>query len=301
MNEIKKEVEKYLVLDIGGTFIKYGVINKNYQFYEKGKIRNEIDTNFLKFKKDLYELYLNIKNKYQIKAIAISSFGVINKKNNGIYWCTKERKLYQQLDFKKIFNNTDFYIENDANCAAIGEMKFGSLRNIKNAVMITLGTGIGAGIIVNNKLYKGNNQFAGEVGKMLVNNVAWEDIASVKALIGMLPNKLKEQLNNYNEIFNDEIKNHNEEVNQILKQWYKNLAIGIINICYLFNPQKFIIGGGISSNKSFDLKELNDEIKKLLLQNHFLIHDNLLEKAILGNDANLYGALYLYLKNKTDK
>ena len=124
MSEIKKEVEKYLVLDIGGTFIKYGVINKNYQFYEKGKIRNEIDTNFLKFKKDLYELYLNIKNKYQIKAIAISSFGVINKKNNGIYWCGKERKLYQQLDFKKLFNNTDFYIENDANCAAIGEMKF---------------------------------------------------------------------------------------------------------------------------------------------------------------------------------
>ncbi|MBO6095021.1 ROK family protein [bacterium] len=77
--------------------------------------------------------------------------------------------------------------------------------------------------------------------------------------------------------------------------------MGIINICYLFNPQKFIIGGGISSNKSFNLKELNDEIKKLLLQNHFLIHDNLLEKAILGNDANLYGALYLYLKNKTEK
>ncbi|MBO6072874.1 ROK family protein [bacterium] len=71
-----------------------------------------------------------------------------------------------------MFNNTDFYIENDANCAAIGERQFGSLKNIKNAVMITLGTGIGAGIIVNNKLYKGNNQFAGEVGKMLVNNVA---------------------------------------------------------------------------------------------------------------------------------
>lgn len=285
--------KKYILsLDIGGTYIKYAIMNNNYEIIQKDKLPNPMDDDFNSLESALRFIFKKTGTSFKIEGVAISTFGVVNKKNDNIFWTIPKKWKYRNFKFKEIFNNLPMYIENDVNSAMIGEKYFGKIKDQDDIFMITLGTGIGGAMIINNNLYTGNNNFAGEVGSMLINNTRWEDIASVRAFLNNLPESLK--VYSLSEIL--EISNKNKIIFNYVDEWYKNIAIGIVNICFMFNPKKFIIGGGISSNKNFSINRIMFHIDKLI-HNKFLINYYTLQKASLGNDAALYGAAYLYFHN----
>lgn len=287
----KKITEKILVLDIGGTFIKYAVVDNNFNFYKKGKIENLMSQGIAKFIKSLQLLHDEFNTKYQINGVAISCLGVV-KNNKQILWAGQNSANYTRLNFSDIFKNLPFYVENDVNCAIIGEKEFGSLKNIDNAFMITLGTGIGGGIIINRKLYKGDSGYAGEIGSMIVNGKRWEEIASVTTLTKKSTEILNHEID-MTKIF--DLGSQNNELANFLENWYENIASGILNICYVLNPTKFVIGGGITANKKFSLSKIKKYIEgKTFNQNIGFITDNTIEIAKLKNDAALYGVASLY-------
>lgn len=294
MKNIKDLTKNILVLDIGGTYVKYAIMDNHNKIHFKDKMPNVMKNDFNGFCSDLQKLFVNNEKKYKITGIAISSLGVINKNNKQIFWVNKKIYKYQKIDFKEIFNNLPIYVENDVNCAMIGEVKFGDLKKINDGFMITLGTGIGGAILINKHLYKGTSNFAGEVGSLLINEKRWEDIASVSALIKQVGNILNKEIS-INEIFELAITNY--KVRKCLDTWYKSIALGIVNICYTLNPKKFIIGGGIVANKNFNLKKIKHFVKAITLNNYYLIDEYTIQIAKLGNDAALYGACALYFEN----
>lgn len=164
---------KYAIgVDLGGTFIKIGIVN------EKGKIVKKVEIEskavdgpkevIKQLKKGIKLVLLN--NKNRIEGIGIGSPGLINSKK-GIVENPPNFPGWTRVDLKKIIQkefDISTEIENDANAAAVGELIYGSGKKLRSFLMVTLGTGVGGGIIFNKKIYRGDSGAAGEVGHITI-------------------------------------------------------------------------------------------------------------------------------------
>jgi predicted NBD/HSP70 family sugar kinase len=158
------------------------------------------------------------------------------------------------------------YVQNDAKCAAIAENHYGVGQKYKNFVYVTIGTGIGGAIFIDNNLYTGNS-FAGEFGHMIFSNEEFEKTSSGKAFHKLL------------------MKKGRRESFKILE---KNLAKGILNICYALDPEAVIIGGGFGTG-GIDISQIKKNIKKIdIIRRKIKI-----EKSELDGHDSLIGAAML--------
>lgn len=277
-----------LSFDVGGTNIKYGIIDSGIIIK-----RGLIETN-IKSKEDLIEtikkVLLEFKEEY-IELITFSFPGFVSDEGQLI----KAGALVELdgLKFKEFVESKlpyQVFIENDAKCAAIAEHYSGNAVGKKNIVVMTIGTGIGGGIILNNQLLKGSAYTAGEFGSMMIDNKSkayprLHDNASTSSL-----------LKQYNETFNVNIKNaktifdnyKDEQVREILDQWIKNIALSIFNLTCTLNPEIFLLGGGISANPLF-IEMVKNELKKNPYWEDYKCE---VDSCYYLNDAGMIGAYY---------
>ena len=293
--------EKFLAIDVGGTAIKYTLIDKNAENY---KI-DEIETK----KEEEEELYdsldeIILPHLNEIDGIALSFPGLINVEE-GIAHTGGSFKWVHDLPLKSILEerySKRVWIENDGKCSALGEFWKGNLSNVKNGIVIGLGTGIGGGIILNGQLYRGTNGSAGEFSSILTNFKdqnepnKFSKIGDYKSLINPYA---KSKGMDYNEIdghkfFEDFHKGDEIAINS-LKDYSKIISAGIINIQCVLDVEKFCIAGGISSQDV-----LIDEIKEAVHE-FFInktsnpINEPKIEKCFLRNATGCIGALYNFL------
>ena len=157
-------MNRALGIDIGGTKIAYALVDNN------GELKSEVEK--VSTPKTVSEIIFTLKDiiskfEEQIEFVAIATAGAVNNENTAIIGSTANLPAgykdidFQSLSFKKVF------IENDANCAAWAEYRIGASEGYKNSVMLTLGTGVGGGIIINGKLLKGKSGAAGEMHFMM--------------------------------------------------------------------------------------------------------------------------------------
>jgi predicted NBD/HSP70 family sugar kinase len=276
----------YISFDIGGTYTKYAIINDEYKILEKDAYL----TNASLGKNHIIKNIINTinKTKYPLQGVAISSPGVIDYQNGIVLYANERMPDYIGLDFsKEIYKYTKLNcsVENDVNCFALSE----TLKNKDPFIMITIGSGIGGAIVINNQIYHGITNSAGEFGQMLINESKWEDLASMKSLVEKAK-KLNININNGEELFDLYDKNK-EKVIKIIDDFYYYLAIGICNLAYIFNPSKIIIGGGITKRVTF-INELNEKINNIKDTNYF--SNTSVEVSENMNDGGLIGALVHY-------
>lgn len=291
---MKNNEVNYLIFDIGGTFIKWALTDKE-KIIENDKFAfNSKKENGKNLITKIGKLILEkAKNNKRIKAFGISTCGDIDSKSSLILGSTPNISNYAGLNFKKEisqFTNLPFIIENDANCAAVGEFNNISNSSINDLILLTLGTDIGCGIYQNKKLLKGSSNAAGEAGYMNVLNRRWGTWFSARGLLKLYSKK------NYSKITPEKIlMSKDKESKKILNLWYKGLAIGIANLIVILNPQIVLLGGGLSEKKLIDLNFLKKIINKNLIENH-LINSYKLDYASLGNAAAIYGCMFLLNK-----
>lgn len=284
-----------LAFDIGGTFIKWGVLSENdFSIIEKGKF----DTEAKKLGgKGIIEKVANFANglikKYNLVGVGISMPGVVDSEKGIILGSTPNIPKSQGIEIFKIFNSIcslNLVIHNDVNSATIGELVSGNLKNSTNGIMITIGTGIGGGIVINGKLYEGSTSWAGEVGRKLFhNNVEWEKIASTKVLLEEIESRTGKKISG--EVLFDDLSS-NKIYQEVLDKFYYNLSVGIADLLNILNPDTFIIGGGISENDNFKVEDLKKSLGKLIPDN--LLNSVSIRKALLGNNASLIGISKLF-------
>jgi glucokinase len=203
-------------------------------------------------------------------------------------------------------------MDNDANCAAIGEHWTGAAKGCTNVVLITLGTGVGGGIIINNSIYRGSHGTAGEIGHITIiadgnqcgcgNNGCLEAYASANAAASMAKQRLqKDDINstlrekNVRDITAQDIFLHAEAGDvfskDILNESGKYLGIGIATFANIFDPDAIIIGGGFSSAEKYLFPAAIDEAYKRSFKS---VMDKIkITRAKLGNDAGVIGAARL--------
>jgi len=287
---------EYICFDIGGTETKFAVINEKYQIHYKSSFPTQINKGSNLFLQRIIQEINKAKEKYLINGVGISSPGIINTETGEVIFANERGKFFQGINYYSIISKETHLFcqaENDANCFAIAE----TLNHKEDFLMLTIGTGIGGAIIMDNKVYRGINLSAGAFGQIrLTNNAKFEELSSVNTLI-CKGKQYYPDIKNGEDLFAFYDKGSPHAIT-IINEFYHFLSLGIINLAYIFSPPKIIIGGGITNRKSFG-NELLDAINKNKDSAYFGQTKVLISE--YKNDGGFIGALVNLLnKNKNN-
>lgn|SRR5690625_1451715 len=281
-------MKHYLSIDIGGTFIKYGIFNENAQLLLKDKIKT-IPDNIVGQVKNLAQEFSHT---HLFKGIGISSAGIIDRTKGEVIYAGPTIPNYKSTNFKNAFKNKKLkiHVENDVNAALLGEIWKGRAKDIDKVFCMTLGTGIGGAFYDIGKPFDGANLQANSIGYLLYDEqtkTTYEQRASTKALEQQITFKLS-NIENAEELF-QEAKNGNKDCMDVIENWAKEVAEGIAQIILIIDPRLILIGGGISEQGNFLIKHIQKYIHHFLPQDFYKTKINTTK---LKNDAALFGAVY---------
>ena len=283
-----------LAIDIGGTMIKYGLVSSDGEILSTDKIETEAEKGLENILNKIDNIFKRYKKNNPV-GIAVSGTGQINGMIGKVIGGNPIIPNWIGTNLVKILEekyNLPIVLENDVNCVALGEKWIGAGKNLKNFICLTIGTGIGGGIILNNQLFRGENFVAGEFGHTLIKKGEFEQFASTIALIRLVKERTGKILNG-KEIFDLE-KKEIVEYQEVISEWIENLTDGLSSIIYCFNPANIILGGGvIGQGKPLINRIKNSLFKKIGPQ--FKEKLNIIQ-AKLGNNAGMIGASYLLLE-----
>ena len=288
-------MKKALAFDIGGTKIYSTIID------ETGRIVAGID----KFStpKSLDEIKTLLKTqiaKYEndVDVIAIATAGAVDNTNSRVLGSTGNLvEGYYTIDFQSL-SSKKVFLENDANAAAWAEYKIGASKGSTVSVMLTLGTGVGGGIIINDKILKGKSGAAGEMHfKMYPDKRrkctcgSW-DCFEAYASGTALKWDAEESLENPNVTTYDVmegVKNNNSEMIQIFDRWQNDLTVGVIGLANIFDPDCIVLSGSMA--QFVDVKKVEDDVNKEIVTTPTSIR-----KGIAGNYSGMIGVALLAME-----
>ena len=283
-----------LAIDIGGTMIKYGLVSSDGEILSTDKIETEAEKGLENILNKIDNIFKRYKENNPV-GIAVSGTGQINGMIGKVIGGNPIIPNWIGTNLVKILEkkyNLPADLENDVNCVALGEKWIGAGKDLSNFICLTIGTGIGGGIILNNQLFRGKNFVAGEFGHILIKKGEFEQFASTTALIRLVKERTGKTLNG-KEIFDLE-KKEIVEYQEVISEWIENLTDGLSSIIYCFNPANIILGGGVIGQgeplinriKNSLFKKIGPQFKEKL---------NIIQ-AKLGNNAGMIGASYLLLE-----
>lgn len=285
--------EYYLAFDVGGTTIKYGLVDKSLNIYDKDKVDtlHNKDGHILKMLKHVSKKLMKENN---IIGIGVSTAGIVGSDGN-IAYAGPTIPKYQGTEIKKELENETklpVNVVNDVDAALLGEKIAGAGKGYKSIYCVALGTGIGGAYFDNDKLFHGAHGTGNSIGYTLYDVNEKTDFEQRASTIS-LEKSIKPLSINVITLFND-AKSGDEKANIILDDWALSVAEGLSNVLLLFDPEILIIGGAVSKQGNY-LKELLQKQLDLLLPPNLC--RTKLATAELGNDAQLYGGLYPFFKN----
>lgn len=295
-------------IDLGGSHIAIGVINskgiieekieKRIMAKEKQNIKNTIEEYIIKNVKEFMK-------KYEISKIGIAIPGTVNE-TTIIKSVNLNIENYNIVEGLQKSLKVPISIRNDAKCAAIAENKYGCLKKYNRSLFLTLGTGIGGAVIINNQLLDTGSLPGCEIGHMIIEKNGrqckcgkkgcFERYSSMKVLKDSIRNELGlDEKTRGQEIFdiirNNKPENPNyEKIEKIVNEFIENLAIGISNLVNIFEPEAIGIGG---SFVYFEEVLLN-RLKTKILEGNLLFNERNsinIETAILGNESGIIGSV----------
>ncbi len=306
----------YIGVDLGGTNTVAGVVNENYEIISKASVKTnlprpeqEIAADIIKISKQaVADAGLTMEQIEWVgmgtPGIANSETGIIEYSNNLGFVNTPMVKYLEEGLGKPAF------IENDANAAAYGEYVAGAAKGAKNAVCITLGTGVGGGIIIDGKIYCGSNFGGAEIGHTVISvdgpqctcgrKGCFEVYSSATGLIRMTKEAIAENPDSSmaaeekisGRTAFDHMRKGDKSATEVVDKYIKYLAAGITNTINIFQPDVLCIGGGVCNEGDPLLVPMKEIVKK---ENYTRNSPKNAEIVIakLGNDAGIIGAAFL--------
>lgn len=287
-------MKKALTIDVGGTKVYNTIVN------EHGEILSEIEKHHTpKTFEEIEALFKEIIKKYEdeVDIVAFSTCGAVNNTNDAILGSTGNiAKGYPNMDFKSL-SKKKVFVENDANCAAWAEHVIGASKGCAYSVMLTLGTGVGGGIILDNKLYKGKSGAAGEVHFKMMRNKhrpctcgssdCFEAYAS-----GMGLKHTAEEMTGNKDVTTydviDGLKNNDKLMTDIFNVWQNDILDGIIGLANIFDPDVFVLSGSMA--EFVDVDYLTQKTNEVIVTQPTKV-----VKGVAGNYSGMIGAGLLAL------
>ena len=311
----------YIGIDLGGTNIAVGIVTKEGEIVKKTSVPARAERPFEEIFADMAACIARLLNETgipegEIASIGIGTPGCIDTEKGMLVFAGnfKYGKMvnYREL-MAKHYPNIPVYIGNDANVAALGEVRAGSAKGMRHAIMITLGTGVGGGIIINGEIYEGQASAAGELGHIVLvqhgeqctcgRKGCWEAYASVTGLVrqtkaamqanpdSIMNNTPMDQVSGRTAF--DAAKKGDKAALAVVDRYEEYIAEGLADMVNIFRPEVLIIGGGICKEGEYLLAP----VRKYVGEKAFgagLLPEQKIVAASLGNDAGLIGAALLH-------
>lgn len=295
-------MKNYICIDIGGTSIKYGVINEELDFLVKSEMDTEAYKGGPNILNKIIEIVNKYKNNYKIEGVCISTAGMVDCDKGEIIYASSLIPNYTGTKIKLTIEdefNIPCEVENDVNCAALAEHFAGGAKGSNISLCLTIGTGIGGAIIINNEVYHGAFGSGGEVGYMNMMGSTFQELGASSILVKKVAimKNISEKDINGKYIF-DKAKEGDKDCIKAIDELIEVLGQGIANICYIINPEVIVLGGGIMAQKEYLYDKIRASIDKNLIP--FIRNKTRLEFAINQNNAGMLGA-YFSFKNMQKK
>ena len=310
----------YIGVDVGGTNLVAGLVNEEGEILDKVSRPLDKSLDDRQLCAELADLSLSIcticgKRPEEIKAVGVGIPGLVDNERGEVVKTTN--MAFGHTPFRALFQekwNVPVYLGNDANCAVIGEYYAGAAKGCDPAVIVTLGTGVGGGLVSGGRLATGFAGSAMEVGHMIVhphgvhcpcgNDGCWEQYGSASALIRMTREEMQRSPESllWRLCGGDETKvegrtafdaagQGDEAALRVLEEYRQGLSLGLINLVNIIQPQVICVGGGVSNA---DEALLLEPLRELVLAGTYdKSNPTKLVKASLGNDAGVVGAAML--------
>lgn len=312
----------YIGIDLGGTNIAAGVVDESGKVIHKDSVPTLRERNYEEILKDMAMLSIKVAKdagldiEKDIKSIGVGSPGTPNSKDGILIYANnlKFRNVPIRGEIQK-YINLPVYLENDANCAALAESVAGAAKGVEHSVTVTLGTGVGGGVVINEKVYSGFNYAAAELGHMVIvsqgeqctcgRKGCWEAYASATALIEQTKKAAVEHPESIiNQLVNGDLSKVNaktafdakragdETGTKVVEQYIRYLGEGILNIINIFQPEIIVIGGGVSKEGEYLLQPLREFVATGSYSKEE-VPQTQIKVAVMGNDAGIVGAAML--------
>jgi len=306
----------YIGIDLGGTNIAAGLVTETGEILKKLSIATPSGSEAIVSAIEMLCRELMDEN---VSSIGIGVPGTVWPRGTVSYACNIDMRDYPLSNLLSEKLSLPVYVENDANCAALGEYLAGCGKDTSSLLCVTIGTGVGGGFVEKGQLYRGFNGCGVEIGHMVIDPYGekcacgrrgcFETYASASALIG----KCREYAENYpsspmakiaetgidgRSVF-DAMDRGDKGAAEIFDSYVKYLACGLTNLTNIFQPEILCIGGGISAQGERLIKPVRD-----IIENEDYARDchcrTRIIQAQLGNDAGIIGAALLERTEKND-
>lgn len=286
----------YLVIDVGGTYTKYGYYDQNGSCYFNSKIAT-VKTN----REDFYQAIFSLINS-NTHAIAISIPGLLNNQTGYIDAISllpflAGHNIKEELNK---YTHLPISVENDAKCAALGEMWKGNLQNVHNGLLMVLGSGIGGTLIINQTILQSPHYKAGEIGSILMpEDMNYQKMTNFgkNNSANMLIKKISQQIQCENDgqtVF--KMIKENKKAFHIFQQYCRQIAFMIYNLDYILDLDIVCIGGGISEQDIL-IQTIQQQYNSLREHYQEDTHKPHICACAFFNESNLLGALYHHIRN----
>ena len=310
-----------LGIDIGGQSVKIGLVDESGKLLDQVSFPVDLSLTGNEICDRIYHSseYLMSKNGFGISDVDFAGVGVPGRVDygKGIVLHTPNLSLggYPLAERLSFLFRFPVISGNDADCAALGEYLFGSGHDFTDIVFITLGTGVGGGIIINGRLLQGHSGAAGEIGHMVIcheglkcgcgRNGCFEQYASASALVRMTRETMMEDADSLMWTVAGSIQNvsgktafeaaelKDRSAEKVISRYFEYLSVGIINLVNIFEPDAVIIGGGISHEKPENfIIPLEEKINRRITELNTVDPPKIIT-AVLGNCSGMIGAAFL--------
>ena len=312
----------YIGIDLGGTNIAVGIVDESFKIVKKGSTPTLVNRDPELIIADMGKLCLELLAETgigleEVVCAGIAAPGSVNPRTGIIEYANNLPFLRFPIadTLRKYLPVREVYLENDANAAALGEAVGGAAKGKRLSVMITLGTGVGGGVIIDGKIYSGFNYAGAELGHTVIEyngrqcscgrKGCFEAYASATALVSMTKEKLaacKDTLmwemcgNDINKadarIAFAAMKKGDRAGKEVVDMYISYLACGITNMINIFQPEVLLIGGGVCNEKDSLLKPLTEIVNADQYTRNQAVKTEI-KIAALGNDAGIVGAAAL--------
>lgn len=308
-------------IDLGGTNIKVGVVNEKYEIVSNAVVKTNLPRPAEEIADGICEAVdIALKNAGigmdDVNTVGIGTPGSADRKTGKVLYSNnlgfRNTPLGQMLKDRL---GKDIYVENDANAAAFGEYLAGGGKGYENVVVITLGTGVGGGVIIDGKIYTGFNFCGAELGHTVIEyngrsctcgrKGCFEAYSSATALItatkkameGNRESKLWDIAGGIDKVDGktafDGMRAGDKTAVGVVNEYIEYLGCGLTNMVNIFQPQILLIGGGICKEG----ENLTKPLREIIARDSYCIDEVLLPKldiCRLGNDAGIIGAAFLF-------
>ncbi len=314
----------YIGIDLGGTNIKAGVVSDSFEIVSKESIKTNLPRPAEEICADMAKVALMAVESAgltldDIEAVGIGTPGTANSAEGIIEYSNNLGfKDFHVVELMKTFIDKPCYVENDANAAAYGEFVAGAAKGANDAVCITLGTGVGGGIIIDGKIYSGFNYAGAEIGHTVVDpngpqctcgrKGCFEVFSSATGLVRMTKEAMEEDKDSImwemqqkdgkvsaRTAFNA-MRAGDKAGKEVVDKYIKYLALGITNTINIFQPDILCIGGGVCNEGDPLLLPLKELVAKEVYTRNSAKNTEIVI-ASLGNDAGIIGAAFLGLSH----